>query len=233
MTFLSFDHLPLVPRSQRGQISYAFVFFESSQTLSNRWYNSSCVWTRVFAAAERGESVGQFWWFDGGSNFVFSSDSCSVDVIVPCIRSCAFVEIERGRFAGWKICGREIPDNGDGLFRWLGWSRLLKYFGLVSRQSITFALVASQNLEIVFSSANRSVQKIFLFLSLARFFVELQTLKDRGVKLILLLIDIRRSKYMCKKQMIGEKVNDYNQEAMNQRAEDPVTFEDLNADDLW
>lgn len=190
MTFLSFDHLPLIPRSQRGQISYAFVFFESSQTLSNRWYNC------VFAAAERGESVGQFWWFDGGSHFVFSSDSCSVDVIVPCIRSCAFVEIERGRFAGWKICGREIPDNGDGLFRWLGWSRLLKYFGLVSRQSITFALVASQNLEIVFSSANRSVQKIFLFLSLARFFVELQTLKDRGVKLILLLIDIRRSKYM-------------------------------------
>lgn len=33
--------------------------------------------------------------------------------------------------------------------------------------------------------------------------------------------------------MIGEEVNDYNQEAMNQRAEESVTFEDLNADDLW
>lgn len=33
--------------------------------------------------------------------------------------------------------------------------------------------------------------------------------------------------------MIGEKVNDCIQEAMNQRAEDPVTFEDLNAGDLW
>lgn len=65
---------------------------------------------------------------------------------------------------------REMPDNGDGSFRWYGWSRLLKYFGLVSRQSITFALVASQNLEIVLSFANRSMQKILLFLSLGRFF---------------------------------------------------------------
>lgn len=32
--------------------------------------------------------------------------------------------------------------------------------------------------------------------------------------------------------MIGEKVNDYIQDAMNQRAEDPVTFKNLNTDDL-
>lgn len=99
MTYLSLDHLSLVLSSQRGQISYAFAFFK----LSNRRCNSSCVWTRVFVAAERGESVGQFSW---SPHFVFplnSPETCSVDIIVPCIRSCVFVEIERGKFAGSKI----------------------------------------------------------------------------------------------------------------------------------